>query len=140
VTTALEDRTDARLDGLVGELRAAEAQLRRSYARVLEVTAKLGQQKAGAATGFDGTAWLLAAVLNLSNSEAKARTGVRAPHQGRSNTCNDHQSTTTSSPNFSAASCRLGQADFSKASGTVSAKVKSSRSSVAFRARLAIRE
>ncbi|MDT7712818.1 MAG: hypothetical protein QOG46_1507 [Pseudonocardiales bacterium] len=73
MTTALKDHTDARLDGLIGELRAAETQLRRSYARVLEATAKVEQEKVGAAAGFGSTARLLAGVLNLSKSEAKAR-------------------------------------------------------------------
>jgi hypothetical protein len=54
-------------------LRAAEADLRRSYARVLQVTAELDQEKAGAAAGFGTTARLLAEVLNLSRSEARAR-------------------------------------------------------------------
>jgi hypothetical protein len=68
-----EDRTRARISGLLGVLRDAEADLRRSYSRVLGVVAELEAEKAGAVAGFGTTARLLAGVLNLSKSEAKAR-------------------------------------------------------------------
>ncbi|MGQ0719728.1 MAG: DUF222 domain-containing protein, partial [Pseudonocardiales bacterium] len=68
-----EDRTQARIDGLLRVLRAAEADFRRSYARVLEVVAELDAERAGAVAGFGTTTRLLAGVLNLSKSEAKAR-------------------------------------------------------------------
>ncbi len=55
-------------------LRDAETDFRRSYARVLDVVAELEEQKAGAVSGFGTTARLLTGVLNLSKSEAKART------------------------------------------------------------------
>ena len=51
--------------GLLDALRAAEAELRRSYSRMLEVVA--------AVTGFCTTSRLLAGVLNLPKGEAKAR-------------------------------------------------------------------
>ncbi len=73
MTTVEEDRIQARIDGLLEMLRDAEADFRRSYARVLEVVAELEEQKAGAVTGFGTTARLLSGVLNLSKGEAKAR-------------------------------------------------------------------
>jgi Domain of unknown function (DUF222)/HNH endonuclease len=73
VTAALQDPQQTRVEELLDVLRAAEADLRRSYARVLQVTAELDQEKAGAAAGFGTTARLLAGVLNLSRSEARAR-------------------------------------------------------------------
>ncbi|MGH3925872.1 MAG: DUF222 domain-containing protein, partial [Pseudonocardiaceae bacterium] len=69
----VEDRTQARIDGLLQVLRDAEAHVRRSYARMLDVVAELDAEKAGAVAGFGTTARLLAGVLNLSQSEAKAR-------------------------------------------------------------------
>ncbi|MGH3833760.1 MAG: DUF222 domain-containing protein [Pseudonocardiaceae bacterium] len=73
--TTVEDITleEARLHGLLGVLRDAEADFRRSYSRVLGVVAELARENAGAATGFGTTARLLAGVLNLSTGEAKAR-------------------------------------------------------------------
>lgn len=73
MTTVEEDRTQARIDGLLEMLRDAETGFRRSYVRVLEVVAELEEQKAGAVSGFGTTARLLAGVLNLSKGEAKAR-------------------------------------------------------------------
>ncbi|MGH3974997.1 MAG: DUF222 domain-containing protein [Pseudonocardiaceae bacterium] len=69
----VEDRTQARIDGLLQALRDAEAHVRRSYARMLDVVAELDAEKAGAVAGFGTTARLLAGVLYLSQSEAKAR-------------------------------------------------------------------
>ena len=68
-----EDRTQARIDGLLQVLRDAESDFRRSYARVLDVVAELEAERAGAVAGFGTTARLLAGVLNLSKSEAKTR-------------------------------------------------------------------
>jgi hypothetical protein len=62
VTTVEEDRTQARFDGLLEVLREAEADFRRSYARVLEVVAEVDAEKVGAVTGFGTTARLLAGV------------------------------------------------------------------------------
>ncbi|MGH3936279.1 MAG: DUF222 domain-containing protein [Pseudonocardiaceae bacterium] len=73
MTAAVEDRAQARIDGSLQVLRDAEADVRRSYARVLDVVAELDAQRAGAVAGFGTTARLLAGVLNLSTSEAKAR-------------------------------------------------------------------
>lgn len=73
MTTVVEDRTQARVDGLLDELRAAEVDFRRSYARVLEVAAELEAERAGAVAGFGTTARLLAGVLNLSKGEARTR-------------------------------------------------------------------
>ncbi|MGH4011091.1 MAG: DUF222 domain-containing protein [Pseudonocardiaceae bacterium] len=73
MTTVEEDRTQARIDGLLRVLRDAEADFRRSYARVLEVVAELEAERAGAVAGFGTTARLLVAALNLSKGEAKAR-------------------------------------------------------------------
>jgi hypothetical protein len=78
VTTVEEGCTQARIHGLLGVLRDAEADFRRSYARVLEVVAELDAERAGAVAGFGTTARLLAGVLNLSKSAAKAR----ADHAG----------------------------------------------------------
>lgn len=72
VITVEEDRTQARVGGLLEMLRDAETDFRRSYARVLDVVAEL-EQKAGAVSGFGTTARLLTGVLNLSKSEAKTR-------------------------------------------------------------------
>ncbi|MGH3851902.1 MAG: DUF222 domain-containing protein [Pseudonocardiaceae bacterium] len=73
--TTVDDITleEDRLHGLLGVLRDAEADFRRSYSRVLGVVAELARENAGAATGFGTTARLLAGVLNLSTGEAKAR-------------------------------------------------------------------
>jgi hypothetical protein len=68
-----QDRTQARIDGLLQVLHDAEADCRRSYARVLDVVAELDAEKVGAVAGFGTTARLLAGVLNLSKGEAKAR-------------------------------------------------------------------
>ncbi len=73
VTALVEDRSEARMHGLLEGLRAAEADLRRSYARVLSVVAELDAERAGAVAGFGSTARLLSGVLNLSKGEAKAR-------------------------------------------------------------------
>jgi hypothetical protein len=76
------DRTQAHVHGLLQVLRDAEADFRRSYARVLSVVAELEAQQAGSITGFGTTARLVAGVLNLSTSEAKARieqAGVLTP-------------------------------------------------------------
>lgn len=84
MTTVEEDRTQARIDGLLQVLRDAEADFRRSYARVLDVVAELDAERAGAVAGFGTTARLLAGVLNLSKGEAKARAeqaGLLAPRQ-----------------------------------------------------------
>ncbi len=84
LTTVEEDRTQARIDGLLEMLRAAETDFRRSYARVLEVVAEWEEQRAGAVSGFGTTARLLAGVLNLSKGEAKARAeqaGLLTPRQ-----------------------------------------------------------
>jgi hypothetical protein len=84
VTTVEEERTQARIDGLLEVLRDAESDFRRSYARVLGVVAELDAEKAGAVAGFGTTARLLAGVLNLSKAEAKARAeqaGLLAPRR-----------------------------------------------------------
>lgn len=84
VTTVEQDRAQARIDGLLDELRTAETDFRRSYARVLEVVAELDAERAGAVAGFGTTARLLAGVLNLSKGEGKARAeqaGLLAPRR-----------------------------------------------------------
>ncbi|MGH3897361.1 MAG: DUF222 domain-containing protein, partial [Pseudonocardiaceae bacterium] len=68
-----EDRTQARINGLLQVLRDAEADFRRSYSRVLGVVTELEAEKAGAVAGFGTTTRLLVGVLNLSKGEAKAR-------------------------------------------------------------------
>ncbi|MCA1673971.1 MAG: 13E12 repeat family protein, partial [Actinobacteria bacterium] len=68
-----QDSAQARIDGLLDALRDAEAELRRSYSRVLEVVSQLDEDKAGAVAGFGTTARLLAGVLNLSKGEARTR-------------------------------------------------------------------
>ena len=73
MTVLLEDPAETRVHGLLDGLREAEADLRRSYARVLSVVAELEAENAGAVAGFGSTARLLAGVLNLSKGEAKAR-------------------------------------------------------------------
>ncbi|MGH3972605.1 MAG: DUF222 domain-containing protein [Pseudonocardiaceae bacterium] len=73
MTTVEEDRKQVRIDGLLDELRAAEADFRRSYARVLDGVAELEKERAGAVAGFGTMARLLAGVLNLSQGEGKAR-------------------------------------------------------------------
>ena len=73
VTMVGEDLEQARVDGLLGVLRDAEAELRRAYSRMLGVVGELEEENAGAAAGFGTTARLLAGVLNLSRGEAKAR-------------------------------------------------------------------
>ncbi|MGH3802511.1 MAG: hypothetical protein ACRDTD_20790, partial [Pseudonocardiaceae bacterium] len=72
MTTVEEDRTQARVDGLLEVLRDAEADFRRSYARVLEVVAELDAERAAAVTGFGTTAGCCPGVINLSKGEAKA--------------------------------------------------------------------
>jgi hypothetical protein len=47
VTTLVEERSDARIHELLDGLREVEADLRRSYARVLSVVAELDSEKAG---------------------------------------------------------------------------------------------
>ncbi|HEX2290391.1 MAG TPA: hypothetical protein VHH53_09410 [Pseudonocardiaceae bacterium] len=70
MTTVEEDRTQARIDGLLQVLRDAESDFRRSYARVLDVVAELDAERAGAVTGFGTTARLLAGALNPTKGEA----------------------------------------------------------------------
>ncbi len=84
MTTVEQDRTEARIDGLLDALRDAEAGFRRSYFRVLEVVHQLDEENAGAAAGFGTTARLLAGVLNLSQGEARTRVEQAAlltPHR-----------------------------------------------------------
>ncbi|MGH8922820.1 MAG: DUF222 domain-containing protein, partial [Actinomycetes bacterium] len=76
MTTAVLDSAQARIDGLLDSLRAAEAEHRQSYARVLDLIAELEVEQAGAISGFGTTARLVAGVLNLSPGEAR----VRAEH------------------------------------------------------------
>ncbi|MGH8571793.1 MAG: DUF222 domain-containing protein, partial [Gammaproteobacteria bacterium] len=59
--------------GLLDALREAEAELRRSYSRMLDVVAELDAENVAGVTGFGTTPRLLAGVLNLSKSEAKTR-------------------------------------------------------------------
>ncbi|MGH4025542.1 MAG: DUF222 domain-containing protein [Pseudonocardiaceae bacterium] len=73
MTTVEQAHELTRIDGLLDALRAAEAEFRRSYSRVLEVVAELDAEKAGTIAGFGTTARLLAGVLNLSKSEARTR-------------------------------------------------------------------
>ncbi|MGH3941509.1 MAG: DUF222 domain-containing protein [Pseudonocardiaceae bacterium] len=73
MTTAVLDSEQARIDGLLGSLRAAEAEYRRSYARTLDVIAELEAERVGSITGFGTTARLLAGVLNLPQGEARVR-------------------------------------------------------------------
>ncbi len=73
VTTAVLDSEQARIEGLLESLRAAEAEYRRGYARVLDLVAEVDAAKVGAAAGFGTTARLLAGVLNLSQGEARIR-------------------------------------------------------------------
>jgi hypothetical protein len=73
VTTVEQDRRQAEADELLNELRTAEADLRRSYFRMLEVVAELDAERVAASTGFGTTARLLAGVLNLSKAEARTR-------------------------------------------------------------------
>jgi hypothetical protein len=47
------------MHGLLANLRAAEADFRRSYARVLSVVAELDAERAEAVAGFGSTARLL---------------------------------------------------------------------------------
>jgi hypothetical protein len=84
VTTVVDDRTQARIDGLIQVLRDAETDFRRSYAWVLDVVAELDAERAGAGAEFGTTARLLAGALNLSTGEAQARTeqaGLLAPRR-----------------------------------------------------------
>lgn len=67
MTTVEEDRVQARTHGLLGVLRDAEADFRRSYARVLEVVAELEAGKTGAVVGFGTTARLLTGVLTVTS-------------------------------------------------------------------------
>jgi len=73
VTTAVQDCEQARIDGLLKSLRAAEAEYRQAYTRVLDVVAELDTERAGAITGFGTTARLVSGVLNLSSGEARVR-------------------------------------------------------------------
>jgi hypothetical protein len=73
VTTVEEDRIQTHVHGLLDALREAEADFRRSYARVLSVVATLDAEKIGPVAGFGTTARLLAGVVNLSKGEATAR-------------------------------------------------------------------
>ncbi|MDQ4020417.1 MAG: HNH endonuclease [Actinomycetota bacterium] len=63
----------SRVEGLLEALRDAEADLRRSYSRILGVVGQLEEENVGAAAGFGTTARLLAGVLNLSKGEARTR-------------------------------------------------------------------
>ncbi|MGH3902423.1 MAG: hypothetical protein ACRDTA_30045 [Pseudonocardiaceae bacterium] len=54
MTTVEEDGTQARVDGLLEVLRAAEVDFRQSYSRVLDVAA----ERVGAVSGFGTTARL----------------------------------------------------------------------------------
>lgn len=54
-------------------LRGAEADFRRSYARVLDAVAELEEEKAGAIASFGAIARSPVGVLNLSKAEAKAQ-------------------------------------------------------------------
>ncbi len=72
------------MHGLLAMLRDAETDFRRSYARVLDVVTELEQERTAAVAGFGTTAGLLAGVLNLSKTEAKARVeqaGLLTPRQ-----------------------------------------------------------
>jgi hypothetical protein len=73
VTTVVEERTQSRVSELLDVLRAAEADWRRCYARMLDVVSQLEAERTGAAAGFGTTARLLAGVLNLSKSESRTR-------------------------------------------------------------------
>lgn len=73
VITAVLEGEQTRIDGLLESLRAAEAEYRRGYARVLELVAEVDAEKVGAAAGFGTTVRLLAGVLNLSQGEARVR-------------------------------------------------------------------
>ncbi|MGQ0778155.1 MAG: DUF222 domain-containing protein [Pseudonocardiales bacterium] len=73
MTTAVQDCGQARIEGLLESLRAAEIEYRQAYARVLDVVAELDAEKAGAAAGFGTTARLLAGMLNLSAGQARVR-------------------------------------------------------------------
>jgi hypothetical protein len=57
-----EGGAQAHIHGLLGVLRDAEADCRRSYSRVLGVVAELARENAGALTGFGSTARLVAGV------------------------------------------------------------------------------
>ena len=84
MATVEEDRTQARIDGLLAVLRDAEAEYRRSYSQVLDVVVELDTERVGAVAGFGTTAQLLAGVLNLSKAEATARAeqaGLLAPRR-----------------------------------------------------------
>jgi hypothetical protein len=56
VTTVVEERTQPRVSELLDVLRAAEADWRRCYARMLDVVSQLEAERAGAAAGFGTTA------------------------------------------------------------------------------------
>ncbi len=73
MTTVEQDRQHVQADSLLDALRVAEANLRQSYFRMLEVVAELDADKVAASTGFGTTARLLAGVLNLSKAEARTR-------------------------------------------------------------------
>lgn len=55
MTTVVEERTQSRVSELLDVPRAAEADWRRCYARMLDVVSQLEAERAGAAAGF-GTA------------------------------------------------------------------------------------
>ncbi|MGH3912416.1 MAG: DUF222 domain-containing protein, partial [Pseudonocardiaceae bacterium] len=73
MSTAVLEGEQVRIEGLLESLRAAEAEYRRGYSRVLDVVAELEAERAGASTGFGTTARLVAGVLNLSPGEARTR-------------------------------------------------------------------
>ncbi|HEY6424188.1 MAG TPA: hypothetical protein VIY28_13250 [Pseudonocardiaceae bacterium] len=66
MTMVVEDRAEARVDGLLEVLREAEADFRRSYARVLQVVAELEEEKAGAVSGFCGSRWRTRAARRMT--------------------------------------------------------------------------
>ena len=68
MTTVEEDRTQARIDGLLQVLRDAEADFRWSYARVLDVIAEWDAEKAGPVTAPDP-------VLNAPRHRRAGRAG-----------------------------------------------------------------
>ena len=77
MTALVEDCAEARMHGLLANLRAAEADFRRSYARVLSVVAELDAERAEAVAGFGSTARLLSGVLNLP--KVRRRLGSSRP-------------------------------------------------------------
>lgn len=56
MSTAAPDCEQTRIEGLLDSLRAAEAEYRRCYGRMLDVVAELETERAGAVAGFGTTA------------------------------------------------------------------------------------